>query len=856
MKPFSPTSLAQVIAENKNKKLAVTKIIESNPTNLTALPKLIADKDHVSEGSKDNLQLNRAMLETMASQIETNRNNNRNIMKLFPDIELCVQILVSSILSPKKMTDVALIYRLKKDFDFPPTVAASLLTLLQTYITEEYTIEDKLPDIVREALVSSGSYAQGVFPEASVDEIINKDLISTFSTEAFRDKVDTAMKDIVDPINLNGYDFKMALEAKPSAENFIKHLASSEFLSVTDNTNIIKFAELKEEIASDLVRKSYRRNDRVATESAKDKIQYLDIFRQRGQTTTRSNVTFMKTKEETKRKSIGKPMTVRFPSSSVIPIIIPSNPQEHVGYIILQDGDGKPLNMDFSNDGTHNLKGAMFGDGNSAASTPLQIAFKNLIADTNAKVDTNELFAMYKSIVEQQLFSTIKGTLYGKSIDIANKNDIYYIMFMRALSEEKTTLLFVPKELLVYFNFNLNEFGVGKSILDNLSILTSLRAILLFARVMAQAKSAIDVTNVNITFDPRDPDPEKTIAMIQDSTLKLRQNFFPLGINNPVDLVNWIQRAGLKFNYSGHPDLPETKIEFENANIQHSVPDGDLEETLRKQTFQAMGMPPEIVDNAFAPEFAVNVVNNNILLSKRIMLYQQSLTRHLTKLVGLYVFNDETLREKLREEIEKNKDEILAVLDEKMKASYNNDVEAFMEVFLDKLAENVEIDLPKPENTNLTNLGAEFEEYKTGLEKVFTFLMNENTFAEDVSGELHTHLDTLKNIYISQILREWCATNNYFPEAITLISSPPEEAAKLIETISSQMTSTMRNGTLILRKMQSIKDAITSDLKQVTGEGGDGSSPATGDTSSSDSPPTPDEDGGEGGKGGGDLLSF
>ena len=115
-------------------------------------------------------------------------------------------------------------------------------------------------------------------------------------------------------------------------------------------------------------------------------------------------------------------------------------------------------------------------------------------------------------------------------------------------------------------------------------------------------------------------------------------------------------------------------------------------------------------------------------------------------------------------------------------------------------------------------------------------MMNAETFSENVAGEMNGHIETLKNIYVSQLLREWCANNNYFPEAISMISAPKEEADKIIETISTQMTSTLRNGALILRTMQGIKQALSSDIKTVNGEGGGDAnlSSSSSDTGSSD----------------------
>uniref|UniRef100_UPI0037C13D21 hypothetical protein n=1 Tax=Flavobacterium sp. TaxID=239 RepID=UPI0037C13D21 len=681
-KPYSPTTLAQVINSNRSKTVAVATILSSNPSVIPILPKLLTDSKTGEIPKEDRFQLNHSILENIATQQETNRSNNKNIMKLFPDLELGIQILVSSILSPKKMTDVQLIYKLKKEFKLPPAIASTVLTIIQAYMADEWLLEDKLPEIVRDALAMSGSYSLAVIPESSVDELINQDIITSLSVEAYKQNVDQILQDMVKPVYLKAYEAKSPFEDgvpdKTDADKLVRHLASEAYVTLTDNLGLTKYSELKDSIRSQFVKKSFRRGmDTLAAESQKEKIEYLDIFRKRGKTTSGSNVVLLKKRDETHRRSVGKPMVVKFPSSSVIPVTVPGNPNEHAGYLVLQDGDGKPINMDTSSQSQSAVRSNMFGDSNTSALTPVQIAYKNLVADTDAKIDSNQLFDMYKNIIERQIFASIQGSLYGSNVEISNKNDIYYIMFMRALAEQKTSILFVPKELLVYFHFNLNDYGIGKSVLDNLSILTSLRAILLFARVMSQAKSAIDVTDVNISFDPRDPDPEKTIAIVQDSALKLRQNFFPLGINNPLDLVHWVQRAGLKFTYDNHPMLPETKISFTNQNIQHTEPDSELEENLRKQTFQTLGLPPEIVDNAFTPEFAVSVVNNNVMLAKRVVVYQKALSRDLTKLVSTHIFNDQELRRRLTEEIMKNKAAILSNLDEKYKQLQNLDEAEF-----------------------------------------------------------------------------------------------------------------------------------------------------------------------------------
>ena len=820
--PFSPKSLIEVMQHNKSKRLAVGRIIESNPDALPIIPKLVTDsRMSLKNADIDKMQLNRGMLETIHNQIETNRQNNKNITRLFPDIEMSIQILVSSILSPKKMTDIELLYKFNKKLIVPPVVSSAVLSAIKEYVTDTYEIEDKLPEIVRESLFTSGSYCMAVVPEAAVDEVINSDLIGTYSTEAFKAKAESLVSALTDSINIKRRNCPTtALSSTSNAKDFLAHITSESFLNITDNTGVFRFSEMKDSISKQLVMRSYKSGASISTE-ALDKVEYLDIFRRRSTGMATSNVTAVKIRDDTRRKSIGTPMVVRIPSQSIIPVSVPGNESEHIGYLVLLDENGKPLDAETSYEGGSGNEASMNGQ------SPVQIAYKNLVADNSSKVNVSELFNMYKDILESQLYSSIQNTLYGKNVKIGNKNDIFFLMFSRALAEQRTSVLFIPKELVTYFTFYYDEYGVGKSILDNLSILCSLRSILLFARVMAQAKNAIDVTKVNISLSPEDPDPEKTIQTVQDGVLKLRQNFFPLGINNPVDLINWIQRAGLQFAYSNNPLIPDVKIDFESANISHNVPNDELEESLRKQTFQALGLPPETVDNAFSPEFATNVVNNNILLSKRVMVYQKALCKNLDKLVGLFIYNDEDLRNNLRGILAKNEEAVYAGLSDSHKQSFTKDKAAFFEEYIDLISECIKVELPKPENTNMTNLAQEFEVYKAGLESVVESMISSDIFSEDISGTLSGHIETIKNVFKHHLLRQWCANNNYFPEAMAIGNIAKKDVDVMMAAITGHLTGTMSNSSLLLTMMQKFKTALDKDLAGVNGEGGDEVSPST-----------------------------
>ena len=162
--PVAPNNLINIINKNKSKKLVATKILETNPQILPVLPKLVRDPNISGNIEENKINVNRSILEDIYNRIKSVKHNNKNILKLFPDIELAIQILVSSILSPKKMTDIQLNFKLDKKISIPSQISAETLDKIKRYINDNYELEEKLPEIVREALFNSGAYVQAIIP--------------------------------------------------------------------------------------------------------------------------------------------------------------------------------------------------------------------------------------------------------------------------------------------------------------------------------------------------------------------------------------------------------------------------------------------------------------------------------------------------------------------------------------------------------------------------------------------------------------------------------------------------------------------------------------------------------------------
>ena len=102
--------------------------------------------------------------------------DNENIFKLFPDIELAAQIVISSILSPKDMVNSELIYRTKSS-NLPPQLVAKMVDVVKESLEIEYSLKDELNEILRRSLFQTGSFIKAVLPEAAVDQVINQHYI-------------------------------------------------------------------------------------------------------------------------------------------------------------------------------------------------------------------------------------------------------------------------------------------------------------------------------------------------------------------------------------------------------------------------------------------------------------------------------------------------------------------------------------------------------------------------------------------------------------------------------------------------------------------------------------------------------
>lgn len=876
---------------NQGKTIPALKLVQSSPETAAIVSKLISPLDKTNfDIRKKNADsaINQSQIQAVSESTKQRIVDNESITQIFPDIELAIQILSSSILSPKDMVKTDLIYKSKEPI-FASELLLKLNEVVRVHFESYHGVQNELQDILRASLFETGSYIKAIIPESLVDEVINNN--QNLSTEALSDifSVSPGKPATIRNLQILGnagvktsHGVAASLEslfsAGPTATIYDPKITipldgnkefALESLEITDNFQLFKLPQVIKQNVSARIKqtvsglRSAHRNKLQPSVESSDKEKRLTT----SQMTTiaykahsAGAQTFMAFPERgnAKRKTIGRPLVLRIPSEAAIPVHIPGDETKHIGYFVMVDADGNPVNRNSVNSSRDSISGlmglagaqggAVNGNGSQGAnlSSVLIAKAKNNLASSAGSPTVDNIAKVYSSIVENNLMQRLTNGIYGSNVQIANNEEVYRIMLARALSSKFTRLIYLPAELVTYFAFDFYPNGVGKSYLDNIKNLTSIRAILLFAKVMAQVKSAISLTHVNMTLDPNDPDPQKTIEIAQHEIGKMRQQYFPLGINTPADLVNWIQGAGLEFSFEGHPGIPQTKFDFETKNLQREIPDGELDETLRKQTYMAFGLSPETVDNGFNTEFATTAVANNILLSKRVIQIQQKFTPLLTDLCRKLISNDAIALNELRDIVKENIGSIEKSLSEQEVAQRTENEDKFLDDVVARYIENFMIDLPRPDVTELQTQTAAFNEYSDALDKAIDSWISSEFVTSDLSGDISSNIDSLKSVLKSHFLRRWMSENGYMAELNDIVTADEEGKPTLdiFEMNKTHMEGLMRTAMKFIKSILPAKIATDKDIANL------GVTEGTPDTSGGSSDST---DGGGGGDDFGDL---
>ena len=760
------------------------KITAKIPTIVDTSPEAAAIISKLNRGSEKEVNLAKAYTKSMpdiSNSIRERLVNNENIAQLFPDVELAIQILTSSILAPNDMVTTSLIYT-PPEMGLPSEINNFILDNIKKHIDHNTKLEDKLSDILRESLFTKGSYIEAIIPEASLDEIINSDVEPNgISVEERVNKIlvskGKGILGAVDNYETTISNEQYNLFIHDNTKKDIKYDIGDVDLTITDDPNVLVVSNLLINNINNKAGAVYGSGITISTEDS-DGIAELDnIFRKINIDKSTPFIS-VNTEAGAVRESIGRPLVMKLPVESVIPVHVAGDVTKHIGYFVLLDEKGAPIT---SISTSSNFKDDL-SDLSSQHANKLNIIKKAKTALTGiTKKDPKleDIEEIYSAIVTDQIKNKLKTGMYGDLVDVNDNADIYRTMLTRSLKSQKTKLLFLPKKIVAFYAFDYRDNGTGKSMLEKVAMLFSIRAIILFSKLMASIKNSITTTEVSATLDDNDIDPEGTMEKIISESMKTRQTQLPLGVTKIDDLVDWTHKVGFKYKFK-HPGLPDMEINTTDEGTSKIIPDDGLDAMIQEHIVMSFGLTPEMVKSGYDPAFATTVLANNILLAKRVIQYQDKLSPMVTDHVIKLVINDKRIVDNITEIVKNNLVKI-----KKSISKYNitedtnvfdriKDDKVLISYIVDRYINNILIEFPQPATQETTNMKDAYENYVAVVDNYLTMLISNDSLPDDMVGEMSGSMDSVRNIMKTVLVKKWVSDNGYLPEINDFLTKDDE----------------------------------------------------------------------------------
>lgn len=474
------------------------------------------------------------------------------------------------------------------------------------------------------------------------------------------------------------------------------------------------------------------------------------------------------TKSQVGAETYGHPIVMHLSPEAVIPIHVPGNPAEHVAYYVLLDINGNPLSVTAHDNYYDDIRNQL-NSNDQFSSQMLQTARRGMEGQgtiNNEIID--EMTRIHSDTIESDLLARLRAGVMDGEYNLSRTDHISQVMFSRHLKGQKTIMLYVPAEMMTYIAFDYNEYGVGKSLLEDAKILTSIRSALMLANTLATLNNAAGGKTIAITLDPKDENPAETVEFLLSEHAKVNSEGFAriIGQTHPLGLADQIQNHGVNVMVEGNSRYPETKFDVSSRDGTAKPVDLDLEKTMRDRHYQVFGLSSELADGINEADFATTVVQKNLMLLKRVIHNQDKLEPFLCDFVRQYTLNSGILLDLLRAIVEENK----KFLPDGKKSSA--DVDEFIHDFIMAL----EASLPRPEVNDIAKQMEAFDAYTAGLEKIVSVYLSEEMFITDANVGVEDILPAVKANIISEFQRRWLRARNIMSE-VDIFSTMDEEDA-------------------------------------------------------------------------------
>lgn len=682
------------------------------------------------------------------------------ILSIFPDADIAIELITSCILSPNDMKTINLIYNFP-NISIPENTKQKINNFIKDYIDNVYKIEADLPDMIKQAKFLNGSYVTVIIPEASFDDVINKASLSYENYKHNNKKNKTSV------LAEENFDVNQFIKSNNLKDKKIITSIESLFskISIEDDYRQIKdkkafFKQVSNEV--------YSKNR--YTQSKEDSIVNIDSLFRPSKDFIKEETVIINDKTSASRKSIGKPLYFKVPSESIIPVYPKGEPNNHIGYFLLVDERGMPLSIDDNEMVLTNA--ASYGSiGQNIYGDPIDRVNDTIHGEKRDVIEYQDMETMFSAILEKMIKDKLKNGKYEDLVTTNKSFQINRIMFTRALESKETKLVFVPEEMVNYFAYEYRKNGTGCSIFEQIISLYTVRAILLFSRLIANMKNNIPIKQVDVKIPDDDPDPTGTFETVKDLVLSTRKNIIPFGMIDASSISEWLYKSSyeFKFNYNKLSDL---SIDFADTTSDIKISDTEFEEQINALILNKFGLTPDMIKPAYEPEFATTILSRNLLLAKRNKKDQDITSYNISDLCKKIIKQDQTLskgiEEIIREDIASIRKQLKNNQVDKEVDIENFTDEQIIDYIISTCEEEYTINLPEAQTTDApAAFNAMKYKFET-IEEIINGIFDSNMFGSDITGEIGNSVDSIKAIAIGYLKKKYIIENDMLPEITDL----------------------------------------------------------------------------------------
>lgn len=770
------------------------------PETISKSSAVLLSKYVGAESTKEKLpMLDVNALEAISKGEREKASVTKDIMDLFPDVEFCADTVARAILSPNDS------YTRGVNLSLPNiSISTELKSLLTNEITSQlkfYKFEETQADIIKKSLFINGSHAEVFIPEAALSTILESDGEITLESYGERNKKDR-MKITDKPMivgELSMLTKENAVEDKTFYNESLENVLNVE---VTDDISNINDASFESYL---VMKKMKYKTKSLTTEDATRSEILKNIFRNPDKYKTMTEV---KVNEylSSKRENLGRPLHLRVEHYAIKPIWA-GTPDNHIGYNLIIDERGNPIREDSLLENNDEDLPGLTGVTSSTVSKLLTKAESGLKTMTGNDKEIPNSEEIYGRVLEEMLLNKIERSPLKNVANFNDNQNFNRIMFNRAMKGKKTKILFLPKNLVTYYAYDFKSNGIGKSKVEKVSILYSMRAIMLFGTLMANIKNSIPITEVSAVLDPDTPNVESAMKMIIKHVMQNRQLELPIGMPKTQDLVTWVRHLGLVFNID-HPQLPDTKVTSTDSSRNVVVPTDTVTEKLEELIYMQYGMNREQVINGMKDaDTATSIHTQNKFFLNRAMYYQDKTIPLQSRHVSTIIENDAVIRNSLEKIINEYHKQSGKGNTTELQTKFNLTEEEMTDTLIELIIEDITVVLPKPESNEGNSLSKAMSEYSNTIDTYLESQFNPDVLSAEVFGEEASESsDSIKAAIKSMMLREWAVENN-FMKGYTKFTTLDEEGSSCNDYLSKYSDINDTLGKLI-------KEYISKNIKR------------------------------------------